>query len=136
MKTTILCPNCEALIGEYPRKEFLLVEIRCKNCNKNLKIRSKTVKSNVKKILGAEIPTTISLDEHQEYVEDTTFNDPTDVLNSELDREFMLNKLSDRDKQVVLLLEEGYLAIEIAEKLGVSRQAIHQVLKRLRKSLL
>jgi DNA-binding NarL/FixJ family response regulator len=49
---------------------------------------------------------------------------------------YLLTRLTNRQRQVALLLQQGYTRREIAEEhLGVCLQAIHQIIPRMRKRL-
>lgn len=47
----------------------------------------------------------------------------------------LISCLTNRQRQVVQLLNEGYSRKEVAEKLGVSLQAIHQIVPRIRERI-
>lgn len=49
--------------------------------------------------------------------------------------EKLLKGLSERDRNVVLFLSEGWKPAEIAEKLGITRQAVYKIRAKLRESL-
>ena len=53
-------------------------------------------------------------------------------MNDAADIHYALKRLSKRQREVVELILEGYNEVEIAEELGVSQQAISQILKRAR----
>jgi DNA-binding NarL/FixJ family response regulator len=54
----------------------------------------------------------------------------------EYDQEtYYLNFLTNRQKQVVKLLTEGYTRKEIADKLDIILQAVHQIIPRIRRRL-
>ncbi len=53
----------------------------------------------------------------------------------EYDKEYFLNLLTKRQKAVAELLFNGYDRVRIATSLGVSVQAVHQIVPRIRKRL-
>lgn len=67
-------------------------------------------------------------------------NDQKTILhhddNTSLFKLDLLNVLNDRQRQVVSLLEAGYNKIEIADLLGISRQAIHKNINSIKKILI
>lgn len=55
---------------------------------------------------------------------------------SKQENEYLLSCLTNRQRQVVALIFDGYTRKETAKKLGVSWQAIHQIVLRIRKRLI
>ncbi len=50
--------------------------------------------------------------------------------------ERILSCLTNKQREVVLLLNEGYTRTEIADRLHISLQAIHQIIPRIRSRLI
>lgn len=53
----------------------------------------------------------------------------------EIDKEHLLSFLTERQRAVVTLLSAGYDRRYIAKNLGISMQAVHQIVPRIRKRL-
>jgi RNA polymerase sigma factor (sigma-70 family) len=76
----------------------------------------------------------ISLEDNLEYVEYNRSYDPTDDMNSSIDREMALNRFTDRERRILELLEMGYTQEEIAEKMGVSHSTVKRAIRKIREN--
>ena len=109
-----------------PPYGFVYAETKCRSCGRRLVIREHYA-FNV-----------ISLDEHFEELQerpDADKLDPTDELNGSIMRSQMLDYLKYEDKEVALLMEEGYDQREIAVKLDIPYDNIVVSVARIRKRL-
>lgn len=78
---------------------------------------------------------TVSLEKLQEE-NGMSFSDDGNLEHQVLGSyDYILNCLTNRQKQVAKLLFQGYSRDEIAEELGVCTQAIHQIVPRMRKRI-
>ena len=77
----------------------------------------------------------ISLEDNQDLVDSLCHADSVDEINGEIDRGLLLKTLTPKEKEIVLLLEQGFNQPEIAEKLKVNQSTICRIIGKLRHKL-
>jgi len=79
-----------------------------------------------------DIGEVISLESNQQYIDSQASSNPMEEVESSIDRELLMAKLSERQRKIAEYLEQGYSANEIAGFIGVHFTTIHTQIRKMK----